>query len=152
MYSSDEDIFAENQPEEKKENINEFKYEVTDKKNENLKYENEEFENIKIKNVKKLENIEIQEKKKLENKTQLTKIINNQSKILSKTENEIIEGNNNFKPKRKIHISVVVDDKNNAENKKDNISKYNVLQNPEDILKRSRFIYIIKKNLYFLIK
>jgi hypothetical protein len=144
MYSSDEDIFAEKEPEEKKELITEFNTENSfgDKKNTNVKDIKENSEKINIKGNSKTENM----RDNLSNKNHTDQNENKNNVEKSQEANyldadnkeEIIDENNNIKPKRKIHISVVVDNKKSENQKKNGKGESNNYQKPEDILKRSK--------------
>jgi len=144
MYSSDEDIFAEKEPEEKKELITEFNTEnsFAYKKNINVKDIKENWEKINIKGNSNTENIwdNLSNKDHTdenENKNKLEKS-HEANDLDADNKEEIIDENNKIKPKRKIHISVVVDNKKPENEKKNGKGESNNYQKPEDILKRSK--------------
>jgi len=140
MYSSDEDIFAEKEPEEKKELLTEFVTESSiEKKEEKIAEINERSGKIESKG-----NIKLDSKQKIIPKNQNNKnTYENTNETLTK---DIVEPNINVKPKRKIHISVVVDDnikKQENDNKdKNNATALITTNKIEDILKRSTICII----------
>lgn len=142
MYSSDEDIFDEKEPEEKKELITEFSSEnaFAEKKQANLKNIKDNLEKINInENQKIFENTEEQiANKELDINEKYLKGKAAEIELDFEAQKDIIDANNNIKPKRKIHISVVVDNKKLEMENKSEKEDLKIFQKPEDFLKRSK--------------
>lgn len=165
MYSSDEDIFAENEPEEKIELITEFTTESLNKEKEISKDLHTIIYNQEVEISRDGKKEKIEEKtNNIENKIIAKELAKPFSEDRQEQEEENKSNNSEdeqymisanrpnaslAKPKRKIHISVVVDD--NAKNKKEintaNASSSQLIK-PNDILERSIFyiFYFINQN------